>query len=85
MLFASDQAGGQDIGNFVTKPFKAWIKMSQKATAHARKDYHLDSLTKMSEFKVRYENPALTVSSMISSTSQKIMATSQWCCFNQDG
>ena len=48
VLFAPDQAGGQDIGQFVTKPYTAWIKMSQKAATHAKKDYHLISMTKMS-------------------------------------
>ena len=68
---APDQAG-RDLGQFVTKPFTAWIKMSQKATAHA-KDYHLTSMTKMSEFINRYENPALAISTIINSSSQKIM------------
>ena len=48
VLFAPGQARGQDVGQFVTKPYTAWIKMSQRAAIHA-KDYHLISMTKMSE------------------------------------
>jgi hypothetical protein len=28
VLFAPDHVGGQDIGQFVIKPYTAWIKMS---------------------------------------------------------
>ena len=70
-FLAPDHVKGQDPGQFVTKPFTSWIKMSQKATAHAKHDYHLNSMTKMTEFLARYENPALAISSIIDSESQK--------------
>ena len=76
VLFAPDQAGGQDIGQFVTKPYTAWIKMSQKAATHA-KDYHLISMTKMGEFIAQYENPALAISTIVNSSTQQFMENNQ--------
>ena len=73
-MFAPDQVGGQDVGQFV---YTAWIKMSQKATNHAKKDYHLISMIKMSEFIARYENPALSISTIINISTQKIMESNQ--------
>ena len=49
-LFAPKQVGGQDLGQFVTKPFKSWGKIFQRASGHATKQYHLSSITRMSEF-----------------------------------
>ena len=51
--------------------------MSQKAAADAKKDYHLTSITKMSEFINRYENPALGISTILNSSSQKIIESNQ--------
>ena len=64
-LFAPDQVGGHDIGNFVTKPFRAWIKMSEKVGIHAKKDYHLAALSKMDEFIGRYENQSKAIDVML--------------------
>ena len=61
MFFPSDKAGGQNVGQFVTTPFKAWIKMSGKAADHAKKHYHNFAMTKMEEFLTRYEDPSMTV------------------------
>ena len=43
-FFAPVAAGGHDL---VTKPFRAWTKMSEKVGIHARKDYHLAALSRM--------------------------------------
>ena len=50
VFFAPETVGGHVPGQFVTKPFKLWSKMSEKGSAHGKVDYHLGSLTKMSEF-----------------------------------
>ena len=55
-MFAPKQVGGQDLGQFVTKPFKFWGKILQKASAHGRKSYHLFSMTRMTEFLARYKS-----------------------------
>ena len=44
---APKQVGGQDLGQFVKKPFKSWGKILQKASAHGTKSYHLSSMTRM--------------------------------------
>ena len=61
VFFAPNQAGSQELGHFVTKPFNSLIKMSQKATAHAKNDYHLTAMTKMEGFLAWYENPSQSV------------------------
>lgn len=76
-FFAPNQAGGQDLGQFVTKPFKAWIKMSRKATTHAQKNYHLTAMTKMEEFLVRYQNPTQAVGAVLNNESRQIMENNQ--------
>jgi len=61
VLFAPDQVGGQRPGLFVTRPFKCWKKMGEKAIAHSRQDYHKTSLAKMDEFINRYKNPSQSI------------------------
>ena len=73
MFFASDKAGGQNVGQFVTTPFKAWIKMSSKAADHAKKHYHNFAMTKMEEFLTRYEDPSMTVSTLVETESRRII------------
>ena len=61
-LFAPNPVGGQDLGKFVTSPFKSWTKMS--VIARASKEYHHSSMTKMREFLVRYQNPGHSVGTL---------------------
>ena len=77
VFFASNKASGQNLGQFVTTPFKAWIKMSDKATAHAQKQYHLFAITKMEEFLTRYENPSQSVDTILENESRKIIEDNQ--------
>ena len=76
-LFAPKQIGGQDLGQFVIKPFKSWGKVFQKASAHAVKNYHLSSMTRMTEFLARYENPSQSISVIVDSELQRVMDTNQ--------
>ena len=76
-LFAPKQVGGQDLGQFVIKPFKSWGKVFQKASAHAVKNYHLSSMTRMTEFLARYENPSQSISVIMDSELQRVMDTNQ--------
>ena len=77
VFFAPERVGGQIPGNFVTKPFKSWIKMSEKANVHAALDYHLTSMAKMCEFLARYEDPSQSVNTIIESEVQKTMKKNQ--------
>ena len=77
VLFAPKQVGGQDLGQFVRKPFKSWGKILQKASAHGTKSYHLSSMTKMTEFLARYENPSQSVNVIMDNEVQRIMNTNQ--------
>ena len=61
----------------MTKPFKSWGKIFQKASAHATKKYHLSSMTRMSEFIARYENPSQSISTILDSELQRVMETNQ--------
>ena len=76
-LFALKQVGGQDLGQFVTKPFKSWGKVLQKASAHGTKSYHLSSMTRMSEFLAHYENPSQSISVIMDREMQRVMDTNQ--------
>ena len=76
-FFAPKQVGGQDLGQFVTKPFKSWRKIFQKASAHATKNYHLSSMTRMSEFIAQYENPSRSISTILDSELQRVVETNQ--------
>ena len=77
-FFAPKQVGGQDLGQFVTKPFKYWGQIFQKTSAHATKNYHLSSMTRMSVFihVAQYENPQ-SVSTILDSELQRVMETNQ--------
>ena len=76
-LFAPKQVGGQDLGQLVTKPFKSWGKMLQKACTHGTKSYYLSSMTRITEFLVRYENPSQSISVIMDSELQRVMETNQ--------
>ena len=49
-FFAAESVGGPVPGQFVTKPFKIWNKMSEKSNAYGKLEYHLTSQAKMTEF-----------------------------------
>ncbi len=72
-LFAPSVVGGHDPGQFVTSPFKAWVKMTLKACAHAKKEYHLKSMATMTEFIARYEQPSQSVGTLLDSEAQRVM------------
>lgn len=77
MLFAPDQAGGQDLGQFVTTPFKCWTVFSSNANAHAATNYHRDAMTKMNAFIAGYENPSQTVDTALNREARHIMESNQ--------
>lgn len=72
-MFAPSVVGGHDPGQFVTSPFKAWVKMTLKACAHAKKEYHLKSMATMTEFIARYEQPSQSVGTLLDSEAQRVM------------
>ena len=72
-FFAPGFVGGHSLGQFVSSPFKRWRKLSEKANAHGKLSYHLESLAMMSEFLARYENPSQAVDTVLISEAQKRM------------
>ena len=64
-FFALESVGGHVLGQLVTKPLKVWNKMSEKASAHNKYDYHLASLARMSEFRACYENPTKSIDTIL--------------------
>ena len=74
VFFAPSQVGGHDPGQFVTKPFSLWVKMTTKANTHASHEYHLRAMVK---FIDRYESPSQAVDVMMQSQLQQMMARNQ--------
>ena len=68
VFFAPDQVGGQRPGLFVSKPFKSWKKIGEKALAHSKQDYHKLSLAKMNEFLDRYKNPSQSIGAILNTS-----------------
>ena len=62
---------------FFTTTFTTWSKMTTKAKSHARNEYHLGAITKMSEFIDRYKNPAQAVDAVLQSRLQQIVERNQ--------
>ena len=69
VLFAPSSVGGQDPGQFVTLPFKMWF--IAKVSAHATSDYHQNAMSTMRDFIARYENPSLSVATILDSQAKK--------------
>ena len=73
VFVAPDEVCRQSLHQFVTAPFKAWIKMSDKANSYARNDYHQASMTKMNEFLRVYNNPSQAVNTLLDSEAHQII------------
>lgn len=71
-LFALGIVGGQEPGQFVTLPFKTWTKMVLKASTHATKEYYQSAMTTMRDFIAWYEDPSLSVATMLDSQVQRM-------------
>ena len=64
-LFAPNQVGRRDLGQFVTVPIRSWMKVTQLAHKHASREYHENAMAKMEEFVARYENPPHTIDTLL--------------------
>ena len=53
------------------------MKKSERASAHARKDFHLTAMTKMDEFLARYENPSHAVHTVLDSEVKWVMESNK--------
>ena len=51
--------------------------MSDKASTHAKKEYHRSAMVKMTEFLARYENPSQSVATLLDKEARMIMETNQ--------
>lgn len=65
--------GGHTLGQFVTKPFNSWIKMSERSKAHMQLEYHQTSVIRMSEFMSRYKHPTTAVNVMMDTAAKQMM------------
>ena len=76
-FFAPAKAGGQALGQFVTKPFKSWVNKSQKMDVHAKADYHMTAMTQMNEFLVWFQSPSEAINVVFDKEAQKRMVDNQ--------
>lgn len=72
-LFAPDRVGGRVPGQFVAKPFKSWVKRSEKMEGHAKLEYHITALSKLTEFVARYQHPTLAIHTQLDTEMQRRM------------
>ena len=72
-IFAPDKVGGNTPGQFVSKPFDSWVKMSERSKSHMQLEYHLVSLAKMREFLSRYEHPSTAVNVVMDTQAKQMM------------
>ena len=65
--------GGHTPGQFVTKSFNSWVKMSERSKAHMQLEYHQTSVIRMSEFVSRYEHPTTAVNVVMDTAAKQLM------------
>ena len=53
------------------------MEENKKLMEHAKQDYHLTSMMKMSEFITRYQEPSAAISIQMQATAQKRMEENQ--------
>ena len=64
--------GGHTLGQFVTKPFNSWVKMSERSKAHMQLEYHQTCATRMSEFVSRYKHPSTAVNIILDTAAKRL-------------
>ena len=72
-IFAPEKVGGQTPGQFVSKPFNLWVKLSERSKAHMQLKYHQTSIARMREFVSRYEHPTATVNVVMDTAANQLM------------
>ena len=77
VVFAPYQAGGQDLGKFVLEPFQYWTKTTDKATEHAKNEYHRNAMAMMAEFLAWYRTPSQAVDALLNHQVRQIMETNE--------
>ena len=79
VVFSPYRVGGHDLGKFVLEPFRYWKKTTDRATEHAKNEYHRNAMAMMAEFLERYESPSQAVDAVLDSqtieTNQKVIAS----------
>ena len=75
-LSEGQTVGGQSPGKFVTKPFRSW-KRTDQLTDHAKRGYHLTSMTKMAEFITRYQQPSAAINMQMQVEAKRRMEDNQ--------
>ena len=77
VVFSPYKAGGHNLGKFVLEPFRYWTKTTDRATEHAKREYHRNTMSIMTEFLARYESPSQAVDVLLNSQLKQIMETNQ--------
>ncbi len=72
-FFAPEKVGGNTPGQFVTIPFKSWVKMSERSKSHMQLEYHLTSMIQMREFLSGYEHPTNSVDIIIDTAAKQLI------------
>ena len=76
-FFAPEKVGGIIPGQFITKSFKSWVKRCDKMEEHARLAYHMEAMTKLDGFVVRFEHPSETIDTQLNRETQEMMEENQ--------
>ena len=77
VVFSPYQVRGHNLGKFVLEPFRYWTKTANRATEHAKNQYHRSAISMMTEFLTRYESPSQAVDVILSSQVKQTMETNQ--------
>ena len=56
-----------NLANFVLEPFGYWTTTKDKATEHAKSEYHHNAMSIMVEFLARYESPSQAMDVLLNS------------------
>ena len=75
-LSEGQTVGGQRPGKFVTTAFKSW-KRTEQLTEHAKRGYHLSSMTKMAEFITCYLQPSAAINMQMEVAAKRRMEDNQ--------
>lgn len=73
VFFTSEKVSRHTLEQFVTKAFKTWVKICEKMEAHAKLEYHMTAMIKMSEFFVQFQHPSEAINAQLDKKMQEKM------------
>ena len=72
-IFAPEKVGGQTPGQFESKPFNSWVKMSERSKAYMQLEYHQMSIARMRELVSHYKHPTAAVNVVMDTAAKQLM------------